>query len=128
MKEKPQALRVELLGGFRVSVGSRTVGDDAWRLKKAKSVVKLLALAPGHRMHREQLTQWLWPNSPNPKTQANNLRQALHAARRALEPTLAGGTSSTDYLRLIEDRVALCPEGNLWVDVKAFDILGTRIL
>jgi hypothetical protein len=26
MKEKPQTLRVELLGGFRVSLGSRTVG------------------------------------------------------------------------------------------------------
>ena len=45
MKEKPQALRVDLLGGFRVSVGPRTIGEDVWRLKKAKSLLKLLALA-----------------------------------------------------------------------------------
>ena len=27
--------RVWLLGGFRVSVGSRTIGEDRWRLRKA---------------------------------------------------------------------------------------------
>ena len=122
MEEKPQTVRVQLLGGFRVSVGSRTVGEDGWRLKKAKSLLKLLALAPGHRMHREQVTDLLWPNSSDPKSQANNLRQTLHAARHALvtEPAPAGA-SSNDYLRLLEDQVALCPEGPLWVDVKAFE-------
>src|SRR3712207_1565492 len=100
-EEKPhEALRVRLLGGFRVSVGPRTVGEDGWRLKKAKSLVKLLALAPGHRMHREQLAQWLWPDSSNSKAQANSLRQALHAARRTLvaEPDLSPtGASSNSY-------------------------------
>jgi predicted ATPase/DNA-binding SARP family transcriptional activator/DNA-binding CsgD family transcriptional regulator len=125
MRGKPQeALRVELLGGFRVSVGSRTVGEDGWRLKKAKSLLKLLALAPGHRMHREQLAQWLWPDCSAPNSQANNLRQALHATRRALvvEPAAAAtGPSSNSYLRLLEEEVALCPEGPLWVDVEAFE-------
>jgi DNA-binding SARP family transcriptional activator len=63
MKEKPQTVRIQLLGGFRVSVGFRTVGEDGWRLKKAKSLLKLLALAPGHRMHREQAMDLLWPDS-----------------------------------------------------------------
>jgi predicted ATPase/DNA-binding SARP family transcriptional activator/DNA-binding CsgD family transcriptional regulator len=126
MKEKPQeALRVELLGGFRISVGSRTVGEDAWRLKKAKSLLKLLALAPAHRMHREQLMDLLWPDSPAPKSQANNLRQALYSARRALvvgsAPATTGASSNDYYLRLAGDQVALCPEGSLWVDVEAFE-------
>jgi len=42
-KKRREAVRIRLLGGFRVSVGSRTVGNDRWRLKKAKGVVKLLA-------------------------------------------------------------------------------------
>jgi hypothetical protein len=33
--EKRKAVRVWLLGGFRVSVGSRTITQDVWRLKKA---------------------------------------------------------------------------------------------
>jgi DNA-binding SARP family transcriptional activator len=96
MQEKPQALRVELLGGLRVSVGCRTVGEDVWRLKKAKSLLKLLALSPDHRMHREQLAQWLWPDSSDSRSQANNLRQALHAARHALvaEPAPAGASAA----------------------------------
>jgi hypothetical protein len=50
----PEVVRVWLLGGFRLSVGSRTIGQDAWRLRKAASLMKLLALAPGHRLHRER--------------------------------------------------------------------------
>ena len=37
-------VRIWLLGGFRVEVGSRPVPDGAWRRNKAKAVVKLLAL------------------------------------------------------------------------------------
>jgi hypothetical protein len=39
----PEAVRVRMLGGFSVSDGSRMVGEDYWRLKKAASLVKLLA-------------------------------------------------------------------------------------
>src|SRR5215212_8351749 len=47
-----EPVRVWLLGGFRVTVGPRSIGEEAWRLKKAASLLKLLALAPGHRLHR----------------------------------------------------------------------------
>jgi DNA-binding SARP family transcriptional activator len=77
-------------------------------------------------MHRELLAQWLWPDSSDSRSQANNLRQALHVARHALvtEPAPAGA-SSNDYLRFVEDQVALCPEGPLWVDVDAFEEAAT---
>ena len=39
-------------GGFSVTVNGEPV-PDRWRLRKAKTLVKLLALAPGHRLHRE---------------------------------------------------------------------------
>jgi hypothetical protein len=38
------------LGGFSVSVASRTIAQNEWLLRKAATLVKLLALAPGHRM------------------------------------------------------------------------------
>ena len=43
----------------------------------------MLALAPGHRMHREQLMEALWPDR-DPAAAANNLNQVVHAARRVL--------------------------------------------
>src|SRR5215211_3183116 len=90
-----EAVRVWLLGGFRVSVGDRTVPENAWRLRKAASLVKLLALAPGHRLHRDQAMDLLWPVLA-PKAAANNLHYALHNARRSLGIT---PNSASPYLR-----------------------------
>ena len=42
-------------------MGDRRVAADAWRLRKAKTLVKLLALAGGHRLHRDALVAVLWP-------------------------------------------------------------------
>ena len=75
-------MRVWLLGGFRVSVGSRTIEGDAWRLRKAAALMKLLALAPDHRLHREQILDLLWPNLGT-RSASNNLRQVLYLASAA---------------------------------------------
>src|SRR5918993_3080382 len=83
--KRSEAVRIWLLGGFRVSVGSRSVPQDAWRLRKAAALVKLLALAPGHHMHREQAMDLLWPDSGR-SASSNSLRKTLHTARRTLEP------------------------------------------
>jgi predicted ATPase len=76
---------VTLLSGFAASVDGEPVPDAAWRLKKARELVKLLALAPGHRVHREQAMDVLWRDRP-PEAAANNLHQAVYVARRALDP------------------------------------------
>jgi len=75
--------KVTLLGGFAAEAGGIPVPDSAWRLRKAKELVKLLALADGHRLHREQAMDALWPDR-DPAAAGNNLNQAVHAARRAL--------------------------------------------
>ena len=70
--EKTEVVRIGLLGGFRVSVGGRTIGEDAWRLRKAASLTKLLALTKGHRLHRERVMYLLWPDLAK-KAASNNL-------------------------------------------------------
>jgi predicted ATPase len=74
---------VTLLGGFAATVDGVPVSEKAWRLKKARELVKLLALAPAHRLHREQAMDVLWRDRAPPAA-ANNLHQAVHVARRAL--------------------------------------------
>lgn len=89
-------------------------------MRKAKSLVKLLTLSPGHRLHREQVMDVLWPGL-KPRSAANNLHQILHAARRAFEPSaLSSGSASSGYLLLREEQLSLCPESPLWVDAEAF--------
>ena len=84
--EVPDPVRIALFSGFRVSVGSRAIDQSRWRHSKATSLVKLLALAAGHRRHREDVMNLLWPELIAGAA-ANNLRQSLHWARHALEPT-----------------------------------------
>jgi DNA-binding SARP family transcriptional activator len=54
-------MRIEVLGGFRLWVGPRVTEEGRWRLRKANTLVKLLALSAGHRLHREQVIEALWP-------------------------------------------------------------------
>ncbi len=120
----PDVLRVELLGGFRLSYGSRSVDDSGWRLAKARSLIKLLALTPGHTMHRDQLLEHLWPDL-DPDSAMNNLHQVLHVARRTLTD-LIPDSSGTQVLRLRRQVLSLEPPGALWVDVEAFEEFSSR--
>jgi predicted ATPase/DNA-binding SARP family transcriptional activator/DNA-binding CsgD family transcriptional regulator len=90
-------------------------------LRKARSLIKLLALSPGHRLHREQAMDLLWPEFDS-KAAANNLHHALHVARHTLEPS-AGAASG--YLHLRGESLALSLAGPVWVDVEAFEEAAT---
>jgi predicted ATPase/DNA-binding SARP family transcriptional activator len=113
----PTAVRMRLLGTFRVFVGSRTVEESGWRLMKAAGLVKLLALAPDHRLHREQVMEALWPGQGG-RMASNSFRQALYIARRTLDPDAAVASRLLDYR---EEHLTLCPHHLLWVDVEAFE-------
>src|SRR6516165_4376879 len=76
-------LEVRMLGGFEVLVDSRPVPADAWVQRRATDLVKLLALASGHRLPRDEVLEMLWPNL-GPDAAASNLHKAASYTRRAL--------------------------------------------
>jgi DNA-binding SARP family transcriptional activator len=119
MPDQPDPLRIQLLGAFHVAVGARDIHDSDWYLRKAKTLIKLLALAPGHRLHRGQITDVLWTDFDEGAA-ANNLHKALHIARRVLEPDLPSKTPSS-YLHMDGDLVSLRSSGILSVDVEVFE-------
>ena len=98
---------IRLLGGFAALVDGEAVPEQAWRLKKARELVKLLGLAPRHQLHREQVMDLLW-RERDPAAAANNLYQVVHAARRAL---------GADAIELRDELLRLRAE----VDVERFD-------
>ena len=59
----------------------------------------------------------LWPELGK-EAASNNMRQTLHAARRALTSDPAEGSR---YLASEDESLVLCPDGQLWVDVDAFE-------
>ncbi|MEV0097286.1 AAA family ATPase [Streptomyces sp. NPDC050738] len=105
-----------LLGGFRAGRGTYGPVVERWRRPGARTVVKMLALAPGHRLHRDQVTEACWPDV-DLNTARRSLRVNLHTARHTLEPELAPrGVSS--YLVTDGDLLSLVP-GAVEVDVVA---------
>lgn len=105
-------VEIRLLGGFRVELDGVAVPDSAWRHRRGADLVKVLALAPGLRLHREQLMDALWPEMA-PDQAAANLRKATHFARRALGSDDAiGSTAST---------IALFPNEDVVLDVNEFE-------
>jgi DNA-binding SARP family transcriptional activator/tetratricopeptide (TPR) repeat protein len=74
---------VSLFGEFEVTVDGAPVPSTAWSRRHAASLVKLLALAPGRRLHREQVVDALWPRLPLDAA-VPRLHKATHYARRAL--------------------------------------------
>ncbi len=108
-------LRISLLGGFQIHQAEDSLGPECFRLRKARDLVKLLALAPRHRLQRDQLLEWLWPDS-RPEASADSLYQTLHSARQVLE-----ALQPPSYIRFEGDFVCLQADPSLWVDVEAFE-------
>lgn len=112
-------LGVTLLGGFAVEVGGRTIPIHTFRSQKGQNLLKLLALAPDHRLHREQLLDALWPDAA-PAAAINSLHATLHGLRRTLQPELRAGRDAA-FCRLHAGHVLLAPGGSVWTDVGAFE-------
>ncbi|MCA1668885.1 MAG: tetratricopeptide repeat protein [Thermomicrobia bacterium] len=106
-------LRIHLLGSFRVASGARAVTEADWTLRTGASLVKLLALAPGRSLHREQVCDLLWPELAFAAAY-NNLRYALHVARRTL--AFAGSP-----LVLHRQILTLAADAPPWIDVEVFE-------
>jgi DNA-binding SARP family transcriptional activator/alpha-beta hydrolase superfamily lysophospholipase len=102
---------ITVLGGFAVRRDGEAVADDRWSRRQAAALVKVLALAPGRRAHREQVLDALWPDQPLDQAGAR-LHKAAHFARRAVDDPGA--------IVLRGDEVLLWPEVDVVVDATEF--------
>jgi DNA-binding SARP family transcriptional activator len=109
------AVEIEILGQFRVTVDGTAVPASAWSRRTAAALVKVLALAPGHRLHRERVMDLLWPDEPIDRA-APRLHKAAHFARRA--------TGRHDAVVLVDDVVQLFPGATVRVDALRFERLA----
>jgi DNA-binding SARP family transcriptional activator len=103
---------VRLMGAFSVEVDGRIVDQGDFQHRSAAAVVKILALTPHRRMHREQVMDHLWPHL-SLHNAANQLYKAAHYARRA--------TGAADCVSLGNEIVTLFGARTVTVDVDAFE-------
>ncbi|UIX29275.1 ATP-binding protein [Streptomyces sp. GQFP] len=138
MTGDPPVVTVSLLGGFGLSRdGTPLTGN--WRRSSARTVLKVLALAPGHRLHRERLIDACWPGAEEAAA-GRNLRAALHAARHVLESGLEKGAGRSylvadgemvilRHVRVDVDEVrSALREGNRGALAEAVGRLGQELL
>src|SRR6266545_6967905 len=76
-----------LLGNFRLLVAGELIPIHPG--SKSEALLSLLALHSGRRMPREQLIQWLWPES-DPALARTSLRVLVHHLNTLLGPALQG--------------------------------------
>jgi DNA-binding SARP family transcriptional activator/tetratricopeptide (TPR) repeat protein len=113
-------IRIDLLGGFAVTLDGVAVPGDAWSRRHAAGLVKLLALARGRRMHREQVIDALWPDV-GLDVAGPRLHKAAHYARRALGDHPRAVVLRNDVVMLLED-------ADVDVDALEFRALAERAI
>jgi DNA-binding SARP family transcriptional activator len=106
---------VTVLGEFGVAVDGVATASRGWSRRGAAALVKILALAPGHQLHREQVMDLLWPGEA-PDRVAPRLHKAAHFARQI--------TGHADAVVLRDDLVRLFPGAQLTVDAIRFEQLA----
>ncbi|MFZ2012732.1 MAG: AAA family ATPase [Nocardioides sp.] len=107
--------QIQLLGGFDVVNDGSRVPADRWSRRQVATFVKILALAPGRRLHREQVIDALWPGT-SIRDAGPRLHKVAHYARRAL--------TDEDGVLLRNEMVSLLPERQVEVDVEVFRTLA----
>lgn len=112
-------VRIRLLGGFEVDIDGTVVPGAAWTRRHAAMLVKLLALRPHRRLHREQVVDLFWPDDPI-DTAIAKLHKAAHYARR-----IAGHPAT---IVLSGDQVQLFPELDVSVDAHDVGALADEAL
>jgi DNA-binding SARP family transcriptional activator/pimeloyl-ACP methyl ester carboxylesterase len=98
-----QRAAIRLIGLFEIETPDGTVTGETLR-GRAATLVKRLALAPNHALHRDELIELLWPDSDAERGR-NNLHKALHTLRRTI-----AGDGSCDLVALHDAMVILTPE------------------
>jgi DNA-binding SARP family transcriptional activator len=110
-EDERRALRITLLGDVTITLPD---GQPAgpWERPVARHLVLMLALAPGHQLARERVSDTLFPKLA-PERAAHALSKALTLARTALHERTTGD-SILDASRAI---VRICPDVEVLVDL-----------
>lgn len=111
-------LYIQTLGPFRVRQAGHEIEQGAWRRTKVLHLLQFLVCRRGHLVHREQILDALWPDTP-PAKAATGLRVALNGLRKALTPDPAKGEPS-DFIRRKGESLQLDLSPGVRVDADEF--------
>ncbi len=111
-------LYIQTLGPFTVRRSGRLIERSAWGRAKALHLLQFLVCRRGHFVHREQIMEALWSDTP-PSTAATGLRVALSVLRKVLSP-LPGTDEALEFIQRDGDSLRLDMSVGVYVDADEF--------
>jgi adenylate cyclase len=106
-------LAIRLLGPFEVTLDGESI--TCFETQKTRALLAFLAAEAGNLHSREALAEMLWPDRPEGAARAN-LRHTLRSLRLAIGDYGA----EPPFLLCSRTAIALNPDGDCWVDSRAF--------
>lgn len=122
----PAGLCITLFGRFAVWLGRCEVPTTAFSRRKALHLLKLIALQPGHQLHRDQALDLLWPHL-TPRSAAAQLYKTIHHVRQAFAAA-APTCSPETLLELRHEVIRLTAPAGVHTDVATFEQLAQEAL
>jgi len=115
----PPALRVQMLGDFRLTRGEAIIPQASWPRPIVFRLFCYLALHKGKTLSRERLLDDLWPHT-DPEKAWNSFRTLFSGLRKVLEPCLRPKVPLR-YVALNGERFVVDPFDVIRVDALAFE-------
>ncbi len=110
-------LHIHLLGRFGVDVRGHPVPETAIKGRKARSLLKLVALRRRARIPRDEAMDVLWPQLDE-SAAAAQLYKALHHIRNAFEEECE---DADEWIEITDDLIRLVPPKGVVIDVHRFE-------
>ena len=111
-------LDIRTLGPFEVTRGITLINSRDWQREKARQLMQFFVNNRGKLFTREQICDRMWPHLEG-DVAMQNLKVALNALNRALEPNRESGKNSFFNLRR-ENMYGLNPAARITLDVDDF--------
>ncbi len=110
-----QTLQISTLGRFSLTAGGSSLAVEKWERKQAVTLLKFLVAHLGRAVHREVLSDCLWPEADE-RSGRERLKVTVYALRRQLR---AAGMSG-DVVETAGEAYVLRREA-VWVDAEVFE-------
>lgn len=109
---------VQTFGRFKVWRGDQLIEPQDWKREKAKQLFQLLVANRDKWLHRDQIINILWEDTPDANA-LNYLKVIVNTMNQVLEPDRPKGKSSF-FVERRQERYRLNPKANIIIDTDLF--------
>jgi len=120
-------VRATLFGNAEIFINGVKINETAWKTKKNKSLLEYLLLHNGEPVVKEQLIDFLWPQSDK-NSAKTSLRTALYQIRKILKENNVDTSGSKAFIMETPETLQIPNSSFLELDLNNFNQLAELFL